>query len=267
MTQPGALLEGTPILCRRCGSGMTLLANMSAQCRHCGAIDGLPPDELGRMLEIKSRLALAEQRALQVRGVDATLAAIFEDRGAFLRVSGLYVAVAALVTALGTAQLVSLPNLETVPSEIVAEMLLNQSIGPLILLGVGVSFAVSLAYGRYHYRKAMRPLLVAKLPSQLGAKARCRVCGGDLPESRAVDVRCGYCRSVNLIPKALHQGQAQALAREAEALKARLTGANVQTISLAKRMRWVLIAGVVLSIATGLLLPAIARTLLPLIGG
>jgi hypothetical protein len=265
MTPAGSLLEGTPILCRRCGSGMTLLANMSAQCRHCGAIDALPADELGRMLDIKNRLALAEQRTLQVRGVDATLAAIFEDRAAFWRVSGLYLAVALLVTGLGSVQLVSLPNLDSIPPEILLELLLNQAIGPLILVGVGFSFAVALGYGRRHYRKAMRPLLVAKPPSQPGARARCRVCGGDLPEARSVDVRCGYCHSVNLIPKALHQGQAEALAREAEALKARITSASVQTISLAKRMRRVLIACVALSIATGLLLPAIVRVVLPLI--
>ena len=265
MTQAGALLEGTPILCRRCGSGMTLLANMSAQCRHCGAIDGLPADELGRMLEIKSRLALAEQRSLQVRGVDATLATIFENRAAFWRVSGLYLVVALIVTVIGSVQFVSLPNLETIPFELLIELLLNQAIGPLIFAGVGLSFAVSLAYGRYHYRKAMRPLLLAKPPSQPGARARCRVCGGDLPETRSVDVRCGYCHSINLIPKALHQGQAEALAREAEALKARIAGTNVQTISLAKRMRRVLIVCVVLSFAVAFTLPAIARSLLPLI--
>lgn len=266
MMPAGALPEGIPILCRRCGSGMTLLTNLSVQCRYCGAIDGLPADELGRMLEIKSRLALAEQRTLQVRGMDATLAAIFEDRSAFLRVSGVYVVVALLVTTLASVQLVSLPNVAAVPNEILLEMLLNQAIGPLILIGIGLSFAVALGYGRYHYRKSMRPLLLAKPPSQPGARARCRVCGGDLPEARSVDVRCGYCQSVNLIPKALQQGQADALAREAEALKARIAGANVQTISLAKRMRRVLIACVVLSVVGGLALPAIGRAVLPWLG-
>lgn len=263
MIRAGSLPEGTPVLCRRCGSGMRLLANMAVQCRSCGAIDSLPADELGRMLEIKSRLTLAEQRALQVRGVDATLAVIFEDRAAFLRVSGLYVAVALLVTALGSAQLVSLPNLDAMPPGLLLEMLLNQAIGPLILVGIGLSFAVALGYGRYHYRKAIRPLLLAKPPGQPGARARCRVCGGDLPEARSVDVRCGYCHSLNLIPKVLHQGQAEALSREAEALKARIAGANVHTVSLAKRMRRVLIACVVLSITAGLALPAVARAMLP----
>jgi hypothetical protein len=76
---------------------MQLAPDYSVHCRHCGAVDALPPDELGRVLDIKNRLALAEQKALQVRGVDATLAAIFEDRMAFVRVSGLYLVVALLV--------------------------------------------------------------------------------------------------------------------------------------------------------------------------
>ena len=265
MTQPGALPEGTPILCRRCGSGMTLLANMSAQCRHCGAIDGLPADELGRMLEIKSRLALAEQRAVQVRGVDATLAAIFEDRRAFLRVSGMYLVIAAIMVVFGSVGFVSMPNLDKLPTEVLVQMLASQAMGPVILVGIGLSFALALAYGRHHYRKSMRPLLLAKPPSHPGERARCRVCGGDSPETRSVDVHCRYCRSVNLIPKVLHTAQAASLEREAEALRARVVGANVQTISLAKRMRWVLLAGCAFSVVAGFGLSALASAVVPLI--
>src|SRR5688572_27730412 len=137
------LPEGTPILCRRCGGAMALLADLSAQCRHCGALDALPADELGRMLDIKARLALAEQRALQVRGVDATLATIFEDRMAFVRVAGLYVVVALLVVATASSQLVSLPGLDKLPNAVLVEMLAAQATGPALLLGIALSLALA----------------------------------------------------------------------------------------------------------------------------
>ncbi|HEY3500473.1 MAG TPA: hypothetical protein VGK73_37530 [Polyangiaceae bacterium] len=254
------LPEGTPILCRRCGGAMTLLADMSVQCRHCGALDRLPGDELGRMLEIKNRLALAEQRSLQVRGVDATLATIFEDRMAFVRVGGLYVAVALIIVVAASSQLISIP-VEKIPTETLVELIAAQLTGPAIMIGIAFSFMLALGYGRFHYQRSLRPLLVAQLPPEPGARARCRVCGGDLPEARGVDVRCIYCRSVNLIPKALHGAQAQALAREADALRAKLTGVNVATMSIGRRMQWAMLIFTALSILFGLSLPAVGKLL------
>jgi hypothetical protein len=87
---------------------MTLASDLSVSCRYCGAHDVLPPDDLGRALDIKNRLALAEQRSLQLRGIDAALASVFEDRMAFLRVAGIYFALSALIfigTSLNTASI------------------------------------------------------------------------------------------------------------------------------------------------------------------
>jgi hypothetical protein len=101
--------------------------------------------------------------------------------------------------------------------------------------------------GRFHYRKSLRPLLLARPPERAGMRLRCRVCGGDLPETRAADVRCTYCNSVNLAPKELQSGHAAALGAEADAHKARVTGANVTTMSIAKRMRVALVVCMVLT--------------------
>jgi hypothetical protein len=240
---------------------MQLAPDLSAHCRNCGAVDALPGDELGRVLDIKNRLALAEQKALQVRGVDATLAAIFEDRMAFLRVSGLYLVVALLVVAFASVQFISLPHLDKLPTATLVEVLTAQAIGPTIMLGIGLSFALALGYGRFHYQRSLRPLLVARLPAEPGAKARCRVCGGDLPEARGVDVRCNYCRSVNLIPKALHASQSRALAAEADALRSKLTGVNVATMSIGRRMRNAMIVLVALTFVVAFSLPHVGRLL------
>jgi DNA-directed RNA polymerase subunit RPC12/RpoP/uncharacterized protein YjeT (DUF2065 family) len=244
----GRLPEGTPIVCRTCGSAMALGADLRASCRHCGAVDALPADELGRVLDIKNRLAAAEQRAVQVRGMDATLAHVFEDRAAFLRVSGVYLVVAGVVLAYTAWQLVELSHVfDKVSAKDAGQMVLGSLVGPVFMLGFAFSFAVSLAAGRAHYRKSLRPLLLARPPERAGMNLRCRVCGGDLPEARAADVRCTYCNSVNLAPKALHTGHAAALTAEADALKARVTGANVTTMSIAKSMRVALVVCMVLT--------------------
>lgn len=257
------LPDGTPILCRGCGGRMELHGNLAIECRHCGSVDTLPSDEIGRVLEIKSRLRLAEERALQVRGVDATLAAIFEDRMAFVRVSGLYSVIALLVVATTVTQMISLPGSGTLPAPVLIGILASQAMGPILVLGIGLSFAFALAHGRWYYRRALRPLLLARFSPEPGARARCRVCGGELPEARGVDVRCEYCRSLNLIPRELHGARVSALAAEAESLRAKLSGVNLATLSIAKRMRLAMFGFVGLSIAAALALPALARVLFP----
>ena len=102
---------------------------------------------------------------------------------------------------------------------------------------------------------------MAQLPSAPGAKSRCRVCGGDLPEARGVDVRCQYCRSLNLLPKALQGAQAASLAAEADALRRKLTGANVATMSIARHMRFALIVLITLSVVGAYSLPFAGKLL------
>src|SRR5690349_14865292 len=105
MTPAGNLPEGTPIVCRQCGGAMHLERESLAACRFCGARDELPADEAGRYLEIRSRLAAARAKTAQVQGMEAALARIFEDRRAFLRVSGLYLAVGLLVVGMSVASM------------------------------------------------------------------------------------------------------------------------------------------------------------------
>jgi hypothetical protein len=264
--QSHALPEGMPILCRHCGSTMAFVGPTAVQCGHCRAVDTLPAGDAARVVELKHRLALAEQRALQVRGVDATLATIFEDRSAFLRVAGLYLVVALVISASAISQLVSLPA-EKIPPAALVEVIAASSTAPVLVLGIALSLALSFAYGRWHYRKLLRPLLLARVPAGEGARARCRVCGGDLPPTRGVDSRCSYCRSVNIIPKALHGAQAQALQAEGDALRAKLAGANVATMSIARRMRFALIGLVALTFALAFAMPALTRALLGLVFG
>jgi hypothetical protein len=243
----GALPEGTPILCRNCGGGMDLRPDASIACRYCGAHDRLPNDQLGRVLEIKNRLALAESRAAQVRGFDATFAHVFEDPKAFLRVMGVYLVVGLFVLAMSASNFIQfLPSISRLEPKMVGSVVIGQLMGPMIVLGIAGSLGVSLWVGRRHYRKRVRPLLIARPPAYPNAPFACRACGGALPPARGAEVSCQYCQTLNLVPKELHGGRAAALLHEAEMARQQLQQAHGALMSISGKMRAALIvSGVV----------------------
>ncbi len=258
------LPEGTPILCRKCGGGMALHADSSIVCQYCGARDQLPADELGRVLEIKNRLAQAVQRAAQVKGFDATFASVFENPASFVRVMGMYVALGLLVAAMSAYQLYTtfLPNADKLGQDLIIEVILGQLMAPMMMLGFGFSLGAALLTGRRHYRRRVRPLLMASRPVQPNAPFACRACGGNLPPARGADVPCPYCRTLNLVPKELHGSHAAALFHEAEAAKQQLHRAHGALMSISGKMRTTLI---LCGIATFLLaygLPMLGMALL-----
>jgi hypothetical protein len=259
----GALPEGTPILCRNCGGGTDLLPDASIACRYCGARDRLPADQLGRVLEIKNRLALAESRTAQVRGFDATFAHVFEDPKAFLRVMGAYLVVGLLVLGMSASNFIEfLPSMQKLEPKMVGSVLLGQLMGPMIMLGIAASFGVSLWVGRRHYRKRVRPLLIARPPAYPNAPFACRACGGGLPPARGAEVSCQYCHTLNLVPKELHGGQAAALLHEAEAARQQLHRAHGALMSISSKMRLALIVSGVLVFAFCYGLPLVLMSVL-----
>jgi DNA-directed RNA polymerase subunit RPC12/RpoP len=255
-----ALPEGTPILCRNCGGGMDLHADASIACRYCGARDVLPGDQLGRVLEIKNRLAQAEQRAAHVRGFDATFASVFEDPRSFLRVTGVYLVFGAFILAVSGWQFYEhvAPNVARVDRSSLTQILIGQLMGPLVMVGVGVSLGVSLAVGRHHYRKRVRPLLLARPPATPNAPFVCRACGGGLPAARDASVSCPYCSTSNLVPREIHGAHAASLLREAEAARQQLQGAHGEVMGIAARMRTALVVCGVLVFAFAYVLPMLA---------
>jgi hypothetical protein len=259
----GGLPEGTPILCRRCGGAMNLLADSSVSCRYCGAHDQLPGDQLGRVLEIKNRLAMAESRTAQVRGFDATFAHVFEDPKAFLRVMGVYLVVGLFVLGYSVWGMIEfLPTLEKLDKNTVAELLLGQVMMPTIVLGFAFSLGFSLGVGRRHYRKRVRPLLIARPPAYPNAPFACRACGGNLPAARGAEVSCTYCRTLNLVPKELHGVQAAALLHEAEAARQQLSRAHGALMSISTKMRTALVVSGVMVLALGYGLPMVLMAVL-----
>jgi hypothetical protein len=258
-----SLPEGTPIVCRNCGGGMDLLVDSSISCRYCGAHDLLPADQLGRVLEIKNRLALAESRSAQVRGFDATFAHVFEDPKAFLRVMGAYLVMGLFVLAMSAASFIQfLPSMEKLELDQLGQVLIGQLMGPIITLGIAASLGIALWVGRRHYRKCVRPLLIARPPAYPNAPFACRACGGALPPARGAEVSCQYCHTLNLVPQQLHGAQAAALLQEAEAARQQLQRAHGALLSISSKMRRALVVSGVLVFALGYGLPLVLMSLL-----
>ncbi len=234
------IADGTPILCKACGAPAALGDDFTVRCGHCGAADALPADSLGRAMEIKSRLALAASRAAQLGGMDAALARVFEDRAAWLRATGLYLAVGLLAAASSGAQVLhtmaSLPDASLAP-RVLAAMVPGAIFAPGVLLGGCLAVAIALRYGRGLYRRDVQPLLLARPPAFAGAPFGCRACGGPLPGTRDTDVACPFCRTTNLVPAAWHGAHADALFAEASALQSAAHGASARTVELAARVR------------------------------
>lgn len=222
---------------------MDLHADSSISCRYCGARDVLPSDELGRVLEIKNRLAQAEQRAAHVRGFDATLGSVFEDPRSFFRVAGVYLVFGVFVLAMSGWQFYEhvAPNLGKLSGANQAQIVIGQLMAPLGILGVGISLGVSMLVGRHHYRKRVRPLLFARPPAAPSLPFACRACGGGLPPARDASLSCPYCSTSNLVPRELHGRHAASLQQEAEAARRQLHHAHGAMVGISARMRTALI--------------------------
>jgi hypothetical protein len=125
------------------------------------------------------------------------------------------------------------------------------------MLGIGASLGVALLVGRHHYRKQVRPLLIARPPAAPNAPFACRACGGNLPSTRDASIVCIYCHTSNLVPKELHGAHAAALLEEAEAAKQQLQRAHGAVMGIAGRMRIALIVCGVLVFAFAYVLPMV----------
>ena len=234
----GGGLEGAPILCKRCGAPTDPMPDLSLRCRHCGTPDRLPPDELGRALEIRGRLTLAAGRVAQLAGTESALASIFEKKGAFLTVMGPWPVLAVLVVAyaiVGTiTTLSSLPA--SVPDSTRMELVIAAAYGPLFVLGITISFPLALLVGRFSYSRKVRPLLSARPPFQPGAPMRCRACGGDLHHATDAFVTCRFCRTPNVLAHDAARSMARRLDKEIAGYRQRASGLIGATSSASTHM-------------------------------
>ncbi len=232
------LLEGTPILCRRCGGASDVAPDASLRCRYCGNLDRLPPDELGRALEVRSRLLLAASRVAQVSGTEQALAGIFEGRRAFVTLMGPWPLLALLVFANAAWNLHgSLSGLApTVPDSVRVDLVVAAAYGPMFVLGLALSFPIALLVGRASYRRNLRGKLFARPARHPGAPLGCRACGGDLPAATDAFVACRYCRTHNLVTARTAAELARRAGEEIAEHRARADGLQGASVAASKRM-------------------------------
>lgn len=257
-------LEGAPIPCKRCGAPMDAQPDLTLRCRFCGAWDRLPPDELGRALEIRGRLAMAASQVAQVASSEAALASIFERRSAFWSVMGPWPLLAVLVTAYAVfGAVTTLSGLPAaVPDDVRIDLVVAAMYGPFFVLGITLSFPVALLVGRISYAKNVRPKLAARPPRYPGAAMRCRACGGDLPPARDGFVTCRFCNSQNVLAADLVGDVRRGLEQEMVGYRARASGMLAGTTTASTHMtRTVVVcfAGVYVGM---LLLGAVAKVVL-----
>jgi hypothetical protein len=201
-----------PVRCGGCLGPARLEWDGKVSCPYCGRIDHLPPDELGRALELKRRVAAAAAAVQQMRGMESSLSWIFERRGAIWRISGFYFVFAFLV--LGYIVVGNWQILSHAPAALRPTFFLNVVEGPLWVAGIGFAMCAGLFVGRARYRRAVRPNLIAHAPRETGLPARCRACDGDLPDRRDPLVVCEYCDTQNLVTPELARDRAGLLANE-----------------------------------------------------
>lgn len=204
----------------------------------CGNVEQLPADALGRALELKRRLAAAGQSAAQLDGTQAALARIFEDRGAYLRVTGIYLVFFVFVSAY---TVVSAWPYLTATATPPAAILVNVISGPMMVGGLCIAFGLALAVGRFQYRRSIRPMVAARPPRAPGAPMRCRGCGADLPSQRDAVVRCAYCGTTSVVSKETLAHASELLQREESDLRARSIGAVNRTAAVSIHMRRTLV--------------------------
>ena len=253
-----------PILCKTCGGPARATSPVDLLCDFCGTPDRLPASEIDRGLELRRRLAVAAQSASTFSAMATALARTYEDPRALLNLLGVYSGV--LIVAAIPAGRTALSILRVPPSEW-AFAALTSLPGLAVPLGLLLGPVLAYGYGRWRYRRDVRPLLMARPPREPGAPARCRACGGTLPDGRGPFITCAYCQTTSLVTPELQRDREALLAREAEQFRDRTHQVGAQVVKTGMAMDRVFGLVTLGTVAAFCLLSigvsALARLLLP----
>lgn len=250
-----------PVLCARCGGAAVPSDDGALHCPFCGHDDRLPADQLGRALELKRRVAAAAGSQAQLKGLESGLAHVFEDRWAFVRVTGPWLLVAPAILAYSL--IGSWPYIEKAPPEFRAGLIVNALMGPMFIAGILIAIAVALAVGRFSYRRRVRPLMYARSPRAPGLPVRCRACGGDLPDGRGPYLVCAFCSTQNLVTPEVQAHSAVALEAEQRDHRDRANKVIARTSQSSLHMSRTMVIGIVVTYAMLIGLAYLAGELFP----
>lgn len=227
-------------------------------CGYCHQREALPPDAAERVRYLQHRLALLKQAR---ESDEAPLRAVAMLRRAWLPALVLF----AGMTGHQLYQNVTLArSLQKTAPEAVEYMVAPLTFQLAIFGGYVCGYlGMSLAY-----RRAVRPLLLAKPPVAAGVALRCRSCGGDLPDVNAPHVICGYCAAHNLLDRQVTERASQLLQEEIAAYQARAHGVYSTDAFRAPTKafyRWAIPGAVIIGVVVASTLPVLFA-LLTLLG-
>lgn len=223
--------EQCPVPCQRCGAGMAPAPVGGAPgyadvipllCRYCGYAETLHRDDRVRvsrervaLLRMAQEAAEAPARqAEQIIGMRPWLGGV---------VVGGVLALNAL-NGVGT----TMEAIERAGPAMDASARLQTLTGvcviPLLGFGLAVGMFVGWTLAMRRYRALVTPERWARAPLAPGAPARCRCCGAGLPEQWGAMVECGFCRTHNLLDRAVIDQREALLLSETAQHQARAAG-------------------------------------------
>jgi hypothetical protein len=217
--RPGAMPEAREALprpCLGCGAPMTAVApvaglhgNPTLTCRYCGNTETMPAEAAAQDRFLRLRL-------MQVRRSREALEAPLKS---FEMVRQSWAIGLVFFVAIGGWQLwQALSVVGKAPIESTLFATLGASVVVGIIFGyVGMSRA---------FRGLVQPLLQARPPAESGLSARCRSCGGELPNVRATQVQCGFCGANNFLDAGLARDVSNLLASEQAEYQRRAHGGH-----------------------------------------
>lgn len=185
-----------PALCRNCGASARFVHD-ELHCGHCGLREPMPRDQGALIGVLQQRLFFAASESFQITGTLRLLVGVFEQGPRVGAIAWSLFALSAAV--IGSVAADSWASWQAAPAAARASLVSSALFTPALVLAVPVSIVVARLVGRMRYRRILRPYLLARAPRAGAKAARCRVCGGDLPQSLDSFVVCKFCRSESVV--------------------------------------------------------------------
>jgi len=240
---PGA--EAAPAPCLTCGAPMSVGTGEGIHgvpeltCGYCGRREQLPPDAAQRHQHLRLRL-LQLKRARET--AEAPLATYRAIKQAVLPGAVMMLVIQAVVL---------------VPRLAQGEVNLFTLLPVAVFAGMGAGWLAMILT----FRAMVTPLLRARPPAQPGLAARCRSCGGELPQVLAPKVVCRYCSADNLLDDRLAADASELLRREADEYHARARTSGGKPPDFGKGTRAFYVWGAIAFVLTVLLLEGVLRAM------
>ncbi len=239
-----------PVLCAACGAAVALTEEPEVRCHHCGAVVAV--SELHRRaLGAEREAAAARRQADALRGKLGALPAwplrvLGTVFGGWLQFAAGFLFVFAAVGAATIGLFLLLGALLHENLALTQSNEVKDSIGLPLWFGL---MLVLVGLGVYGQRRAVslrrvQAALSARPPARPGGPSTCRSCGGPLSvPADAIDVRCLYCATDNLV--ALPAAWVQELQQSNQAVHQQLDQASAafQAQTRALRLRLALYLG------------------------